>query len=259
MVKRVDYDRIAPVFDERYRTGTLPGVAEALREAATEAGARSILDAGCGTGYWLDLFLPAEDALVCGLDRSLGMLRKARERHPKAPLARGDANALPFRPQSFDLVFCINALHHFDDPEGFVRESIRMIRPGGSLAIIGEDPHAGRDSWYVYDYFPGTWEMDLHRFPSMETKKGWMRSSGYERIESSTPCRIQKTYIGREVLLNPFIRKRASSQLALLSDDAYRAGLNAIEEALDGAEGRGEELRFEADLHLDLLIGQVPR
>lgn len=47
-----------------------------------------------------------------------------------------DAGALPFPDASFDLVTCRIAAHHFPDVAAFVRESARVVRPGGRVALI---------------------------------------------------------------------------------------------------------------------------
>ena len=47
-----------------------------------------------------------------------------------------DAEALPFADQRFDLVTCRIAPHHFPDIGRFVAESVRVLRPGGILAVV---------------------------------------------------------------------------------------------------------------------------
>ncbi|MEM7096080.1 MAG: methyltransferase domain-containing protein [Actinomycetota bacterium] len=55
-----------------------------------------------------------------------------------------DAHELPFEDDSFDLVTCRIAPHHFQDPATFVDECARVLRPGGLVGIVDnlapEDP-----------------------------------------------------------------------------------------------------------------------
>jgi ubiquinone/menaquinone biosynthesis C-methylase UbiE len=60
----------------------------------------------------------------------------------------------------------VNAIHHFERLDLFIAEARRLLRPGGTLAVIGMDPHHGRDHWCVYDYFPEAKVTDLARYPS---------------------------------------------------------------------------------------------
>ena len=49
-----------------------------------------------------------------------------------------------------------------------------------------------------------------------------MAAAGLENVESSEVERIVETIVGRQVLDDPFLEKHAASQLALLTDEAYR-------------------------------------
>ena len=57
---------------------------------------------------------------------------------------------------------------HLHNPSGFVNNAHRLLKQGGTLAVIGMNPHDGRDRWFLYDYFPGTYETDLSRYPSID-------------------------------------------------------------------------------------------
>lgn len=250
---RLDYDRIAPSYDRRDKVDR-KDLAAALRSLAQRLNAERILEVGCGTGHWLaEVHQVTED--VWGLDPSAGMLRRAHLRSKAFHLVRGRAGRLPFADASFDLVFCANAIHHFDGQRAFVSQARRVLGPGGALAVIGQDPRGRRDSWYVYRYFEGTYETDLRRFPSWGTVVDWLIASGFERIEWRPVQRILDPKFGREVLDDPFLQKEATSQLALLSDEAYATGLRRIERALAEAEAAGERLVFSSDLSLAMLTG----
>ncbi len=253
---QVDYDRIASSYNMRFADGGLQGVAAALRALAQGLGAARILEVGCGTGHWLAGLLALTGRLY-GLDLSAGMLAQAQQRPERLHLARGRAGQLPFPDASFDLVCCINALHHFQRPRVFVFEARRLLRPGGALAVAGMDPRRLRNRWYVYDYFEGTHETDLARFPSWGTVLDWLVAAGFERVEWQPVEQILDQKMGRAILADPFVQKHACSQLALLSDEAYAAGLERIEAAVAAAEVQGETLTFHTDLLLAMLTGRV--
>lgn len=257
MTPTVDYDQLAATYHQRYVLNPLSGVAALLRGLVHDLGATLVLEVGCGTGRWLSELAPLVGHIV-GLDYSAGMLRQSQAlRAPGSPV-RGTAGELPLASGRFDLVFCVNALHHFPDPAQFVAEARRLLRPGGALAVVALDPHAGPGDWYVYDYFPGTRETDLARFPSAGRLLDWLTATGFERAAWQIAERIDTTLVGRDVLSDHFLRKSGTSQLALLSDEAYQAGLARLEAALAAAEARGQTLTFSAGLRLGAVVGYAP-
>ena len=159
--------------------------------------------------------------------------------------------------QVFDLVFCVNAIHHFGDPRAFILDARRLLAPGGALAVIGLDPFKAHASWYVYHYFEGTYQTDINRFPPHEDLQSWMEEAGFERLEWQIAEQIKLSWHGRDVLDDPFLKKESTSQLALLSDDAYAAGLSRIAADLAAAESEGRVLEFPADLELQMITGYI--
>jgi ubiquinone/menaquinone biosynthesis C-methylase UbiE len=107
------------------------------------SGARGrTLDLGCGTGRNLPLY--GSGVQVVGLDPYLPSLLVARKRRPDVPLVRGSAEALPFKPGTFDtvvsgLVFC--SIPNVPQALGEVR---RVLAPDGELRMLEHVRAKGR-------------------------------------------------------------------------------------------------------------------
>jgi SAM-dependent methyltransferase len=95
------------------------------------------LDVGCGTGAFTELLVargaPAE---VQGLDPSASQIAFARTRPAvsHAHFRQGDAQALPFADDSFDVAVMALVISFIPDPAKAVSEMARVVRPGGWLA-----------------------------------------------------------------------------------------------------------------------------
>jgi ubiquinone/menaquinone biosynthesis C-methylase UbiE len=253
MAEQVNYDEISLIYDQRYLTGGPAGVAESLVELARVVVAGRVLEVGCGTGQWLMSMRGVQ--FVYGIDLSAGMLAKAKMRDPSLRLIRGTASCLPFRDGVMDLIFCVHALHHFADPVAFFKESRRLLRPGGAIAVIGMDPQTEKDRWYLYDYFPGTYESDFARYPSGAQIYQWMKEAGFTGCRRRIAARIELDFIGRAVFDDPILQKNGTSQLSLLSHDKFKNGMAAIGEAIRLSETRGKEILFQTRIALPITFG----
>ena len=110
--------------------------AELLLDLLRPGRGETILDAGCGTGvFTLDIL--AFGVHVIGLDISLPMLRRAREKAGGEPLqiVSGDMLYLPFSENFFDKVVSVTALEFIEDGQGAVRELFRVTKKGGSIVV----------------------------------------------------------------------------------------------------------------------------
>lgn len=252
---RVDYDQLAETFDQRYLPGQISEPGLALKELVAESDARRVLDVGCGTGHWLELLISA-DRFLFGIDYSRGMITRAWEKGVPAMFVQGDASQLPVKSRAFDLVYCVNALHHFAFPESFIKESHRVLNTDGILAIMGAKFPGNRENWYIYQYFEGVYEIDQDRFPPWEKVAGWLERAGFELRELVAVEHINDQKNGVEVLGDPFLQKHACSQLALLSDRAYQAGLSKIKSDLNLAMQEGREILFKSEIVIMMLSGR---
>ena len=103
-------------------------------------GRMKILDVACGTGdLSLELF-DTINAQVIGTDFCRPMLEIAAKKVAKSqsgiPLIEGDALRLPFLDRSFDGVTIAFGLRNLSDVEGGLTELLRVLKPGGSLAVL---------------------------------------------------------------------------------------------------------------------------
>ena len=97
-----------------------------------------VLDVGCGTGIQLASYQHS-GCRVTGIDASPAMLQMARHRLGQgASLTVGDAAAMPYPDQAFDLVLAATVLHEMPPRTraAALDEMKRVLRPGGSMLLI---------------------------------------------------------------------------------------------------------------------------
>ncbi|KOX95327.1 class I SAM-dependent methyltransferase [Halorubrum tropicale] len=93
------------------------------------------LDVATGAGHTAGALLEADANSVVATDIAPGMITTTSRAFPDAAGAVCDAEKLPFTSESFDAVTCRIAAHHFPDPQAFVQEVARVLKPGGTFAF----------------------------------------------------------------------------------------------------------------------------
>lgn len=172
-----------------------------LKDAALH-GAR-VLEVGCGTGAITRVIAtwPGVSAAV-GVDPSPLFVAKAQELARDLPSLRfetADGRSLPFGEGSFDAVVFHTTLCHAPDPKSMLSEAMRVLRPGGCVAVFeGDDAgatlaaHAGDPLAACADAFREQLVHDpwlARRLPALVRAAGFqvecVRSHGY--VETLAP------------------------------------------------------------------------
>jgi ubiquinone/menaquinone biosynthesis C-methylase UbiE len=230
--QRIDYDRIATRYDaDRHRAKSvdLDLVAYLNGRAGPSAENIAVLDVGCGTGNQLvadrDCF---PGVRLVGLDLFHGMLREAAGKTDCIGWVQGDGAQLPFASRSFDYVSSQFSFHHVRDKTSMLREVFRVLRPDGRFVMVNVDPW-GMPGWAVYRYFPTAWDQDQVDFCPVREIERLLRRSGFERIETTVDHSEREQ---DPVEFARDMRRRVVSQVALLSETDYAAGLRRVEDEL---------------------------
>lgn len=154
-----------------------------LSSFLADPGKSSVLDVGCGRGYWCQLF--QEFGLyTIGIDLSLVGLKKARQDTRAGEFLLANASRLPFSDNAFDMIFCqglsAHNTHDLSEPQSIGLELLRCLKENG-LFVIGYSTNL-----------------------SGKTQHGWI-NHGKKTIVGfveSLACKVEATYfIDRAVLL----------------------------------------------------------
>ncbi len=171
---RDQFDRQAAHYDKQWNAWS----EESLTWLLDHADCRPddiALDVATGTGFTALAFAPHLRAVI-GLDVSPGMLAQARRQAEEQGLTNvtfqeGRAESLPFDDNTFDLITCRIAPHHFLSVPTFVSEAAHTLKPGGRFlladtSVPDDRPELGdwqnqvetlRDPSHVRNYTPGQW------------------------------------------------------------------------------------------------------
>lgn len=152
-----------------YAPALVTGIPQAVRERFVGVGnpfalgpltpGDSVLDLGCGAGF--DALVAAQlvgpTGLVAGIDLSAEMLAAASAALADTPYAwvefcQGEVEALPFPDASFDVVLSNGVLNLVPDKPRAVRETYRVLRPGGRLqacdiGLVRDEPPSDKAPW----------------------------------------------------------------------------------------------------------------
>lgn len=132
-----------------------------------------VLEVACGTGYGADMLRRGHALEVFSLDISLPALRYAQRLRPVGTYACADALDLPLGRQSFDIIVSFETLEHLPNPQRFLQEALRVLRPGG-IMILSTPNRAVVSAGSSTPFSPyHAYEPTLEELRSLLTTSGW--------------------------------------------------------------------------------------
>ncbi len=143
-----------------------------------------VVDVGCGTG-WAALFLARKKpgCRIHGIDIEAVRVHRANARFSRHALAAdvtctvGSATELTrhFGRASIDAIVAVQALHHFSDPAGALRQMRAILRPGGKILLAELDPWYGETLDDCPRYSPWKLKEFCHRAGFPRVSGIWKR------------------------------------------------------------------------------------
>jgi ubiquinone/menaquinone biosynthesis C-methylase UbiE len=142
MSSRPYFDAVASDWDAMRRGFFSERVREESLDALGVEPGRRAADIGAGTGFMTEALLKRSLDVVA-IDESPRMLAVLRERlgETRVECLLSDGRSLPLETGSVDYAVANMYLHHVDSPADAVRELVRILRPGGAVAITDLDAH----------------------------------------------------------------------------------------------------------------------
>lgn len=190
------------------------------------AGARRLLDVGCGTGRFAVLAAERLGARVWGVDPAPEMLAAARARGLRGiGWKQARAEQLPFRDGWFDAVHAHLVLHAVGSLDEAIAELARVLGAGGRVATVSFDPEHF-DRFHLNPYFPSLADIDRARFP--------LPGDLCDRLAGVGLAEARARTVRQHVSIEPAdllerVRGRYISTLYLLDADEYADGLSRLE------------------------------
>ena len=124
----------AEIYDEFFVPALFIDWPKHVATAANIQPGHRVLDVACGTGV-LTRFAAGLTGSVTGLDVNEGMLAVARSKSPQIEWKAGAAEDIPYADNQFDAVVSQFGLMFFNDQVKAVQQMMRVLKPGGHLAI----------------------------------------------------------------------------------------------------------------------------
>jgi ubiquinone/menaquinone biosynthesis C-methylase UbiE len=187
---------------------------------------RRILDLGCGTGRFSEALAIHFGAEVIGIDPSVKMLERAREKQHQdlVQYQLGSAEAISLQPSSVDVIFISMSFHHFVDRASAAKECRRVLRDQGILYVRTGTREQIQSYPYV-PFFPSTFRKLVEVLPNHAELCEPFEAAGFRLSASDL---IIQTIAPTWGAYADKLSAGGDSVLATLSAQDFESGLAAV-------------------------------
>jgi len=169
---KLDYSKVTEVAGEKVSREQIQRMLSRYRFAARHSRDKAVLEVGCGSGQGLGILSQAAERLVAA-DYTEHLVRQARRHYKdRIPVLRLDAHVLPFKPLSFDTIILYEAIYYLLNPNRFIVECLRILKPGGTILICNANKNLPdfNPSPYSHHYFSAADFHDLFQSLGMKVE-----------------------------------------------------------------------------------------
>ncbi len=141
-----------------------------------------ILDVGCASGWFLTQVSKSYPKAKChGIDIYDKAIKFGEKKYPKIKFSVADADKIPYKANTFDLVICTEVLEHVDEPKKTLLEMKRVLKKNGRAVIeLDSGSLLFTVVWYLWGLSKGkVWSHShLHSF-NVKTLERLLKSVGF--------------------------------------------------------------------------------
>lgn len=151
-----------------------------------------VLVNGTGVGLYAAQIGQRNTARVSGIDIEFERVQEAQQHTPHTVVAAGEH--LPYRAETFDTVLSHEVIEHVADDEQVAREIIRVLKPGGRLALFCPN------RWYPFETHGHYWRGTYHfgNTPLINYLPDPLRDHLVPHVRAYTARRIRALFSGPE-------------------------------------------------------------
>jgi len=245
----------AKIYEEAYLPALFIEWCPLVIEAANIQSGHRVIDVACGTGA---LAIAVSDHIglegtTVGIDINEGMLNIARSKLSSVEWLNAPAESLPFEDGNFDCAVSQFGLMYFDNQELAIREMMRVLHPGGTLAVVVWDKlennpgFAAENKLWQQVFAEESGDESPNNLGDKIVLESLFESSGVTDVQITTHQRT-----ARFESIESWIHTGAKGWTDddAISDDQLKLLLKTAEEELTSFRTAGGAVTFQTSAHI---------